>query len=170
MSFKNVDMESAMRRLAERRIEEAMREGKFDNLPGAGKPLDLDPMPADENARLMWWALRIMRNNDLTPDEVRWRKQIDRLRDELVVAKTEARATVIVKAINDLVRRVNTMGTNVLKVPLVPLALESELAKLRERIGQASGGAVRCANDHCHCDNPVDARYCRRCGGELGGM
>ena len=35
MSFKNVDIESALRRLAERRIEEAMREGKFDNLAGA---------------------------------------------------------------------------------------------------------------------------------------
>ena len=35
--------------LLDRRIEDAMREGKFDNLPGAGQPLDLEPMPAEEN-------------------------------------------------------------------------------------------------------------------------
>src|SRR3954467_11851646 len=83
MSLKNVDIESALRRLAERRIEDAMKEGKFDNLAGAGKPLGLEPMPAEENARLMWWALRIMRNNDVVPDEVRYRKAIDGLREQL---------------------------------------------------------------------------------------
>ena len=68
MSFKNVDMEAALRRLAERRIEEAMKEGKFDNLAGAGAPLDLEPMPADENVRMMWWTIRLLRqtgNSDL---------------------------------------------------------------------------------------------------------
>ena len=47
MSLKNLDMESAMRRLAERRIEEAMRQGKFDNLKGAGQPIDMEPAPAE---------------------------------------------------------------------------------------------------------------------------
>jgi hypothetical protein len=104
MSLKHVDLESALRRLAERRIEEAMREGKFDNLPGRGKPLDLEPMPADENARLMWWAIRLLKNNDFTPDEVRIRKQIDLLKDELAVAKTEQRVVFLVTAINAAVR------------------------------------------------------------------
>ena len=54
MSLKDVDLENALRRLAERRIEEAMREGKFDNLPGMGQPLEPDPMPAEENARMTW--------------------------------------------------------------------------------------------------------------------
>jgi hypothetical protein len=74
MSLKHVDIQSAMRRLTDKRIEEAMAAGKFDNLAGMGKPLELEPMPADENARLMWWSLRILRNNDIIPDEVRWRK------------------------------------------------------------------------------------------------
>jgi hypothetical protein len=51
MSLKDVDLENAFRRLADRRIEEAMKEGKFDNLAGAGKPLDLEPMPAEERDR-----------------------------------------------------------------------------------------------------------------------
>ena len=66
MSLKHIDLDSALRRVAERPIKEAMREGKFDNLAGAGQPLELEPMPAEENARLTWWCLRILRNNDYT--------------------------------------------------------------------------------------------------------
>jgi hypothetical protein len=133
MSFKNVDMDSAMRRLADRRIEEAMREGKFDNLAGAGKPLDLEPMPANEDARLVWWALRVMRQNDFTPEEVRWRKQLDGLRDTLAMATTEALVEAIVNAYNKLVLQINTLGTNALKAPVAPIALDVELQRLRER-------------------------------------
>ncbi|MDQ3439400.1 MAG: DUF1992 domain-containing protein, partial [Planctomycetota bacterium] len=35
-----------------------MKEGKFDNLAGKGEPIELEPAPAEENARLTWWALR----------------------------------------------------------------------------------------------------------------
>lgn len=133
MSLKDVDIESALRRLADRRIEEAMREGKFDNLPGHGKPLDLEPIPAEENARLMWWALRIMKQNDFTPDEVRWRKSIDLLHTALSRAQSEAEMTLAVKRINDLVKKINTLGTNALKAPVIPLVLEEELERFRER-------------------------------------
>ena len=40
-----------MRRIAERRIEEAMREGKFDNNPLAGQPLDMDKLEIDIQQR-----------------------------------------------------------------------------------------------------------------------
>jgi hypothetical protein len=70
MGLHNVDISAALRRLADKRIEDAIQEGKFDNLPGAGKPLNLDPIPTEENARLMWWALRILKNNNFTPEEI----------------------------------------------------------------------------------------------------
>src|SRR5688500_2059794 len=125
MSLKNIDIESALRRLADKRIEDAMREGKFDNLPGKGKPLDIEPMPAEENARLTWWAIRLLRQNDITPDEVRLRKQIDVLRDELSLAKSDERVVHLVAAINLCVRRLNTLGTNALNAaPMAPLSLE----------------------------------------------
>lgn len=124
-----------MRRLADRRIEDAMREGKFDNLPGKGKPLELEPMPADENARMMWWALRIMKNADVTPDEVRLRKQIDTLKDELATASSEARVTFLATAINAAVRQLNTMGTNAINVPMTSVSLDEELRRLGERRG-----------------------------------
>jgi len=133
MSLKHVDLESALRRLADRRIEEAMRAGKFDNLAGAGKPLDLEPMPADENARMTWWMLRILKGADFTPDEIRLRRQIESLKGELASATTEARVAALVNAVNTLVHQLNTLGTNAIHIAVSPASLEVELGRLRER-------------------------------------
>jgi hypothetical protein len=133
VSLKHIDIESAMRRLADRRIEDAMKEGKFDNLAGAGQPIELEPMPAEENARLLWWALRILRKNDIIPDEIRWRKLIDGLNGELSNCKDARRVEALVTQINALVRRINTLGTNALNMPIIGVDLETELARLRDR-------------------------------------
>jgi hypothetical protein len=140
MSLKNIDVESAMRRLADRQIEEAMRDGKFSNLAGMGEPLNLDPMPAEENARLAWWALRLLRQNDFIPDEVRWRKQIDALRAELAASCSEPQVRALVKSINTLVHRINTLGTNALNAPVCSVDLEGELVNLRNRQCSRSDG------------------------------
>jgi hypothetical protein len=132
MSLKDIDMTSALRRLADRRIEEAMKAGKFDNLQGAGKPLVLEDMPADEDVRMTWWAIRILRKNDFTPHEISWRKMIDGLKSELAAAKTETRVIKLVGQINDLVYKINTLGTNALKTPVVGVSLEDELAAFRK--------------------------------------
>lgn len=51
--------------LVSQQIDEAMRRGDFDNLPGKGKPLNLnqDPNEPDE----MRMANRLLKNNDLAP-------------------------------------------------------------------------------------------------------
>ncbi|MFT3786735.1 MAG: DUF1992 domain-containing protein [Tepidisphaeraceae bacterium] len=113
--FKHIDMESALRRIAERRIEEAMQAGKFDKIEGQGQPIEIEPAPADENARLMWWALKIMKQNDVVPDEVRWRKAIDQLKAMLPAAKEETQVRELCRKVNELVHRVNTLGTNAIK-------------------------------------------------------
>jgi hypothetical protein len=134
MALKDVDIESALRRLAERRIEEAMKEGKFDNLPGAGAPLDLEPMPAEENARLMWWTLRILKQNDFTPHEVQWRKAVEYLKAQLERLTDESRLEALVTQINDLVYRINTLGTNAINLAVVGVELEDERERLRARV------------------------------------
>ena len=110
-----------------------MREGKFDNLPGAGQPLELDPMPAEENARLTWWCLRILKNNDFTPEEVRYRKAIDHLKAALAAATDEAGVERLVEQINELVRKLNTLGTNAINLGIAPVSSETELQRLRDR-------------------------------------
>jgi hypothetical protein len=137
MSLRDVDITSALRRLADRRIEDAMKEGKFDNLAGKGQPLDLEPMPAEEGARLMWWALRILKNNDVTPDEVRYRKGIETLKLELETVREERKLKVLVTQINAMVMKLNTLGTNAMNgaVAVVGVSMETELRKLHARVG-----------------------------------
>ncbi len=65
---------SAIQCIAEKRIAEAMDKGEFDNLPGRGKPLELEDMSAvPEDLRM---AYKILKNaNCLTP-ELEERKSI----------------------------------------------------------------------------------------------
>ena len=130
-----MDMGAALRRVAEKRIEDAMKEGKFDNLPGAGKPVDLDPLPTDENARMTWWALRILKNNNFTPDEVRWRKAIDYLKAKLHTVQYEWEVAPVVKQVNELVRKLNTLGTNAIRLGIAPLDEGEEILRFRDRKG-----------------------------------
>ena len=138
MSLKHIDIESALRRLADRRIEEAMKEGKFDNLPGAGAPLELEPMPAEENARLMWWTLRILKQNDITPHEVQWRKALDYLKAQLERLTDESRLEAVVQQINDLVHKLNTLGTNAINIAVVGVDLDEQRSRLRDRLARNS--------------------------------
>jgi hypothetical protein len=133
MSLKHIDIESAMRRLADRRIEEAMREGKFDHLRGMGEPLELDPAPAEENARMTWWCLRILKNGDFTPDEARYRKAIDHLKASLATAAAEDRVRALCAQINHFVHKLNTLGTNAINLGVAPVCLDDELTRLMHR-------------------------------------
>ena len=72
---------SVIQLVAERRIEEALSQGAFDNLPGAGKPLeieDLSHVPED-----MRMAYKILRNAGCLPPELEERKELNRLVDLL---------------------------------------------------------------------------------------
>src|SRR5215216_2803817 len=68
--------------IANNKIEEAMRRGEFDNLPGHGKPLNLDDddLSIPEHLRM---AHRIMKNAGIAPPEVSLRKELENLRAEL---------------------------------------------------------------------------------------
>jgi DnaJ family protein C protein 28 len=68
------DMDSASKRIAEDRIEEAMQEGAFDDLPGKGKPLNLEDDPFDKGT---WAAHHLLRINDYTLPWIGERRDID---------------------------------------------------------------------------------------------
>lgn len=133
MALHNIDMEAVFRRLAEKRIEEAMAEGKFDNLPGRGKPIDLEPVPADENARATWWALRLMKQNDFVPDEVKYRKRLDEISAQIDTLTEAAPLRALVEAHNTLVHKINTMGTTVLTEPVIARDYQVELTRVGRR-------------------------------------
>ena len=65
----------------EQRIKEAMARGEFDNLPGSGKPLDLEAyFNTPEDLRM---AYSILKNARCAPAEVELLNEIARLKDAL---------------------------------------------------------------------------------------
>ncbi|MDR2055293.1 MAG: DUF1992 domain-containing protein [Desulfovibrio sp.] len=72
---------SAIRLIAEKRIEEAQNNGEFDNLPGSGRPLEIEDMShVPEELRM---AYKILRNSGCLPPELAERKEINRLAELL---------------------------------------------------------------------------------------
>lgn len=65
--------------IVSQRIEEAMRRGEFDNLPGRGKPQRIQREPFVPEDQQM--AFTLLQNNDLTPDWIGERKEILRLKE-----------------------------------------------------------------------------------------
>ena len=64
-------------RVAENRINEAMKEGVFDDLPGRGQPLNLDEyFSTPEDVRM---AYSVLRNANCSPPEVQLMSEVSRL-------------------------------------------------------------------------------------------
>lgn len=99
------------RRLVERQILEAMERGEFDDLPGEGKPLPVDALPArDDELR---WTVRVMRRADVVPDEVRYRRRIDELLLHMDVAKVERQVISAVRELGRHLHRPGRMGSTI---------------------------------------------------------
>ena len=76
-----------IRSIAEEKIQEAIKKGELDNLPGAGKPLLLDDdsmVPEDLRA-----SYRVMKNAGVIPEEMQLRKEMVRLKDLLACCSDE---------------------------------------------------------------------------------
>ena len=74
---------SIFARIAEARITEAMQRGEFDDLPGAGRPLELEDLShVPAHLRL---GYKVLRNADVVPPEVELRREMYSL-DRLIEA------------------------------------------------------------------------------------
>ncbi|GHU93842.1 DUF1992 domain-containing protein [Deltaproteobacteria bacterium] len=72
---------SAIQFIAEKRIEDALEKGEMDNLPGRGRPLELEDMShIPEELRM---AYKILRNAACLPPEQEEGKEISRLTEML---------------------------------------------------------------------------------------
>jgi len=76
-------------RIAENRIREAMEQGEFDNLPGAGQPLSLEEYFATPEDMRM--AYSVLKNANCRPLEVELLAEIARL-EQAVAAAPDAAA------------------------------------------------------------------------------
>ena len=79
-------------RNADEKIQEAIAKGEFDNLPGKGKPLDLDAYFATpEHLRM---AYSILKSAEVIPEEMDLLKEIEALRNSLESSTDELRKTI----------------------------------------------------------------------------
>lgn len=86
-------------RLADEKIREAMREGKFDRLPARGR-IDLeDYFKLPPELRM---AYSILKSAGCVPEEVELLREMGRLRDELAGAGDEATRARLRRSIADI--------------------------------------------------------------------
>jgi len=122
--------------LVGRKIEEAAARGEFDNLPTAGKPLDLRENPfVPADWRL---AFKILRDNHVAPEFVDRRRAIERIREEMSREPLEAplrklarRLADEVDALNRCLARENEFVRGSLQ--LAPIDVEAEVARFLKR-------------------------------------
>ena len=79
-------------------IRDAMERGEFDDLAGAGKPIDLSAyFDTPEEIRL---AYSVLKSADILPQEAELLKEISVLKDEAAATKDSARRKRLLKQID----------------------------------------------------------------------
>lgn len=84
--------------LSERRIQEALEKGDFDNLPGKGKPLVFADSHIPSDVRMLY---KVMKNAGLQPDEVALKKEIESLTEQLKNTTEETERQILKQKISD---------------------------------------------------------------------
>ena len=106
-------------RIAEQRILEAQRAGAFDNLPGKGKPLELEDLSwVPEDLRISY---HVLKNANVLPPEVELLKDIHILEDLLKHVEDEGERSSLAKSIQwkmirlDMLKR-RSLDSNTLRM------------------------------------------------------
>ena len=125
---------SVLRRLAEQRIAEALERGEFDELPGAGRPLDLgDDVLVPSELRAIY---RVLKNSGYLPPELVLGQEIRAAHQRVAAATTEVERAAAVRRLDSL--RVNLESAR--GRPLSP-ALEAAYGeRLLDRLGARGDG------------------------------
>jgi hypothetical protein len=106
----------------ERQIRAATERGEFDNLPGAGKPIDDLDEPHDE----LWWVKRKLRREQLSylPPTMALRKEAEEALAAATTAGSEAEARRIVAEINKKIVEGNRKAASGPPLNLMPFDVE----------------------------------------------
>ena len=115
----------------ERQIREATERGEFDNLPGAGKPIDDLDEPHDE----LWWVKRKLRRERLSylPPTMALRKEAEEALAAATTAGSEAQARRIVAEINKKIVEGNRKAASGPPLNLMPFDVERVVRAWNER-------------------------------------
>ena len=123
-----------MDKIAEERIREAIERGEFDDLPGKGKPLDLEDdshLPPD-----LRMAYKILKNADCLPPELELRKEIRTTEELLAGVQDTQEKYKQLKKLNYLIMKLNMTRR-------VSMALE-ENQHYFEKVVDRMGSSKKC--------------------------
>lgn len=114
----------------ERQIREATERGEFDNLPGAGKPIDDLDEPHDE----LWWVKRKLRQERFSylPPTMALRKAAEDALAAASRAVSEAKVRRILVDINARIVEGNRKAASGPPLNLMPFDVERVVATWRE--------------------------------------
>jgi len=112
----------------DRQIREDMERGEFDNLPGAGRPLELDDDPE-------WWIKsKIKRENlePVLPDALSLRKEVAAVQDQLRWRPDRVRGPRGAEGLNERIRSFYAAATTRPQIVVRLVDVERELRVWRE--------------------------------------
>lgn len=109
-------------------IREAREKGAFDDLPGAGKPLDVSG-PYDPD----WWAKEKLRREQVSmlPPALELRRDVERVLESLPSLPDEASVRAALVALNGRIRKAAASTTSGPPVDVAPLDVEAHVAAWR---------------------------------------
>lgn len=100
-------MLSGFAKLVEQRIKVAQKNGEFDNLKGAGKPIEYeDDSGVPEDLRM---AYKMLKNADFAPPEIELKNQILKTEDLLGGMRDSKEKYKAIKKLNYLVTKLNCL-------------------------------------------------------------
>ena len=103
----NYMISTGFEKIIEERILQAQRRGDFENLPGSGKPLEIeDDRHIPEDLRL---AYKILKNAGCIPPEIELKKEIHQTRDLLAAMEDTAQKYRTLTRLNYLILKLNCL-------------------------------------------------------------
>lgn len=115
----------------DRQIREAIERGEFDNLPGAGKPLELSDDPD-------WWIKAKMKRENLDavlPSGIMLRKEVDSIQDTLADVRSERAVRKICEDLNERIREYYHRGLSGPLIIVRVIDVDAEITRWREGVG-----------------------------------
>ena len=121
--------------LVEQKIQEAIAKGEFDNLPGEGKPIDLEENPfVPPDWRL---AYKMLKDNAVAPEFVLRLKAIETIRAEMEKAAGESilrrlatRLAAEVEGLNGALLREEQFRR--VSLQMAPIDVDAEVARYKK--------------------------------------
>ncbi len=120
---------SSFWRIAEERILEAQRAGEFDDLPGKGKPLQLDDLSwVPEDLRISY---HILKNAHVLPPEAELLKEIHTIEDLLKYVEDDCERRSLARTLQQKLIRLDLLRHRSMSLSSVRYYSRKVVAKLR---------------------------------------